>query len=105
MNKPTKILAIRNELRAVLGETVSSVEILECARLILDRLDDQAPMDPSFRDARATIEQTPLFEVFELKCWQLLCRESMEVREPDSFMAANDYLCEQLGMTDLRMCA
>ncbi|MEQ8407029.1 MAG: hypothetical protein RKH07_01995 [Gammaproteobacteria bacterium] len=42
MNKPAKILAIRNELRVALGESGSSIEILECARLILNRLDDEA---------------------------------------------------------------
>jgi hypothetical protein len=105
MNKPTKIRAICAELRASLGNQATALEILECAQLVLGNLDDNAPIDRSFSEGRATIHQLPLGEVFENKSWQLFYKEPIKIFEDDSSEPANEYLCEQLGMTDMRMCA
>jgi hypothetical protein len=66
--------------------------------------DDKNTWTP-FLDSRATIDQQPLFEVFERKSWHLLNREAIELSDHDHRVAANDYIAEQLGLSDLRMCA
>ena len=54
---------------------------------------------------RGSNDQQPLFEVFERKSWHLLNREAIELSDHEHRVAANDYIAEQLGLSDLRMCA
>lgn len=78
MNKSEKFRAICDELRSALGKETAVREILECARLVLDKLDDDVAIDSSFGEGRRTIDQIPLYELFERSPWKIYLRESIE---------------------------
>ena len=93
------------QLSVYLDEPCTPARIDDQSIFASERAIDDKKLGALFLDSRATIDQQPLFEVFERQSWHLLNREAIELSDHEYRVAANDYIAEQLGLSDLRMCA
>ena len=105
MTKPNTFKLIYSELREALGENVAAEEVLACAQLVLDVTDPEKSVGYSSREARSTLESTPVYEIFQTKGWQLVAGDIHQQREESPTPSRHDFLRNELGLIDLKMCA
>ncbi len=105
MTKPNTFKLIYSELREALGENVAAEEVLACAQLVLDVTDPEKSVGYSSREARNTLESTPVYEIFEKRGWQLVASDIHQPREENPAPSRHDFFRNELGLSDLRMCA
>jgi hypothetical protein len=76
MNRPQKFRHIFAELKAALGDSVSSSELLECANMVLECSEGRDFRSHYvLRGGRTRFDDLPLDIVFERWEWKLMCRE------------------------------
>ena len=105
MNKSNTFKLIYLELRDALGENVAVEEVLACAQLVLDVTDSEKSVGYSLREPRKTLESTPVYEIFDKRGWQLVASDNHQQREENPAPSRHDFFRNELGLSDLRMCA
>ena len=77
MNKKEKFQSVVNEIRKALGSEASYQEILECAQLVTISLDHSQNDKSFFEETLKTMDEKPLYEIWEEDPWKIYFQESM----------------------------
>lgn len=75
MSQPKKVKEVYVELKAMLGDSASSAELLECAGMMVELANGKDRRRFGAMTPRATFDELPLDEVFSRRQWQLVMRE------------------------------
>ena len=77
MNTKAKFQNICAEIKQALGKETSHREILECAQLIMTVYKKDADDKHFLEEARRTMDEKPLFEIWEETPWAIYFRERL----------------------------
>jgi hypothetical protein len=75
MSQPRKVREVYAELKAMLGDSVSSAELLECAGMMVEVANGKDRRRFGMMTPRATFDELPLDVVFGQWQWRLVVRE------------------------------
>jgi len=96
MNRPEKVRIVFAELSAVMGDTMSPADLLECAWLMVDYANGGTGRKGfDLRTGPTPFEELSLDILFERWSWKLVCRE-FRAEEPYTTNQRPEELIDQL---------
>lgn len=84
MNTPQSVKAVYAELKASLGDTERSAELLECATLIVEVAKGKERRRFGVMTPRATFDELPLDVILSQWQWRLVVREYRSREDDDA---------------------
>ena len=96
MSQPRKVREVYAELKAMLGDTASSTELLECAAMMVEVAKGKDRRRFGMMVPRATFDELPLDEVFGRWQWRLVTREYSGDEEAVHVYQDPDQMIDQL---------
>jgi hypothetical protein len=96
MNRSKQIRAVLKELKAGLKKGPTTIELLECANLIMEIGNGKERRRFGAMEPRKTFDELPLDVIFSDRQWDLVIREYRSEEDPAEFYMDPSIIINQL---------